>query len=391
MAGGGTEASRSPSAPAGVTDFTLTATDNAGNLNFIPSFVVNDQSGTTGDLRTFNGTFASASTTITFVGSPVGRFVGQGITGAGIADGTTITAVGKTTITISTATTAASTGGTAGETLTVGLPTMNFSLTGQVLTATESGRTVTITTTSAVNFKVGQSITIAGVGTGYNGTFTVLSVLANNQFTYTANSTGLAAGSAGTVNAGAITFDLNQFFTNGNVTNSVIRFNTSSGLIDVTLDDSATPATVANFFSYITSGKYVNDIFSRLVKGFVLQGGGATFSQSGSTGALTPVTTNPAVVNEFNASRSNLPGTLALAQSAGNINSGTSQFFFNIANNSGTLDPQSFTVFGSLEMAFCTPDRQHVHYHLTKNESSHPVSAGPAGAVEELHGNELPG
>jgi cyclophilin family peptidyl-prolyl cis-trans isomerase len=363
-----------PTLAAGVTNFTLTATDNAGNLHFVSSFVVNDQSGTTGDLRTFNGTFANTGMTITFVGSPVGLFAGQGISGAGIAAGTTITAVGTHTITLSTATTAASTGGVAGETLTVGLPTMNFTLAGQTVSATESGNTVTITTAAPINLKVGQTVTIAGVGTGYNGTFTVLSILANNKFTYTASSTGLAPGTAGTVTAGAISFDLDQFFTNGNVTNSVVQFNTSSGLIDVTLDDSATPATVANFFAYINSGAYNNDIFSRLVQGFVLQGGGATFSQSGSTGSLTPVTTQPGVVNEFGASRSNIKGTLALAQSAGNINSGTSQFFFNIANNSGSLDPQKFTVFGNLGDGFAQRTVNTLITYPTKNESAHPVS-----------------
>ena len=59
-----------------------------------------------------------------------------------------------------------------------------------ISSATESGTTVTITTTSPTGFTVGQAITVQGVTTtGYNGTWTVASV-SGNSFTYTA-ATGL--------------------------------------------------------------------------------------------------------------------------------------------------------------------------------------------------------
>lgn len=65
--------------------------------------------------------------------------------------------------------------------------------------ATESGSTVTITTTSDHKFAPGQLAQIGGVGvSGYNGTFTILSVPSSTTFTYTATTSGLAASGGGT-------------------------------------------------------------------------------------------------------------------------------------------------------------------------------------------------
>ena len=123
--------------------------------------------------------------------------------------------------------------------------------------------------------------------------------------------------------------------------------------LNVTLFDAQTPQTVANFYDYINSGSYNNSIFNRLVTGFVLQGGGATFSGTSPNGSLTVIPAFPAVANEFGVS--NTTGTIAMAQSGGDINSATDQFFFNLVNNTkgavapaGNLDAQSFTVFGTV-------------------------------------------
>jgi hypothetical protein len=63
--------------------------------------------------------------------------------------------------------------------------------------ATESGSTVTITTTAANNFIPGLSVTVAGVPvSGYDGTF-VVSTASGNTFTYTALSSGLASSGGG--------------------------------------------------------------------------------------------------------------------------------------------------------------------------------------------------
>jgi len=64
--------------------------------------------------------------------------------------------------------------------------------------ATESGNTVTITTTAANNFIAGQNVTISSVTVaGYNGTFPIASILTPTMFTYTDPTPALAASGGG--------------------------------------------------------------------------------------------------------------------------------------------------------------------------------------------------
>ncbi len=155
---------------------------------------------------------------------------------------------------------------------------------------------------------------------------------------------------AQTVSAGSTPtqVDLAAYFKDLNTTNSEVTFNIANGTapetLNVTLFDTTAPQTVANFLDYVRAGDYNNNVFSRLVSGFVLQGGGLVLNASGN--GLSSIPTLPAVPNEFGAS--NTVGTLALAQSGGDINSGTDQFYFNLVNNASSLDPQNFTVFGEL-------------------------------------------
>lgn len=68
-----------------------------------------------------------------------------------------------------------------------------------VSTATQSGNTVTITTSAPHGFLNGQVVTLAGIGVaGYNGTYTILSTPTGSTFTYFNPITGLGASSAGT-------------------------------------------------------------------------------------------------------------------------------------------------------------------------------------------------
>lgn len=142
--------------------------------------------------------------------------------------------------------------------------------------------------------------------------------------------------------------------------NTVIRIETDLGAIDLELFDqagpdgaSAAPATVANFLGYITRGDLDLTFFHRLddisSNGIpdVLQGGGFRFEDGVGFSA---VTTQPPVANEFDAGRSNVERTIAMAKLAGDPDSATSQFFFNLEDNAAILDDPAnnggFTVFG---------------------------------------------
>jgi cyclophilin family peptidyl-prolyl cis-trans isomerase len=125
---------------------------------------------------------------------------------------------------------------------------------------------------------------------------------------------------------------------------TVVRFDTSLGVINARLYDTATPISVANFKAYVDSDRWDGSFIHRSVPGFVVQGGG--FKLTPDIFHTTNVVTYPAIQNEFGIS--NLRGTIAYAKLGGDPNSATSQWFFNLANNSGNLDNQNggFTVFG---------------------------------------------
>jgi cyclophilin family peptidyl-prolyl cis-trans isomerase len=125
---------------------------------------------------------------------------------------------------------------------------------------------------------------------------------------------------------------------------TVVQFNTVSGSVVVRLYDSATPLNVANFLNYVNSGLYNGTFIHRDVPGFVLQGGGYTYNASSNTAPH--IATFSPVQNEFRVS--NLRGTIAMAKLGGDPNSATSEWFFNLADNSSNLDNQNggFTVFG---------------------------------------------
>jgi len=131
-----------------------------------------------------------------------------------------------------------------------------------------------------------------------------------------------------------------------NPTASIVRLQTSLGSIDISLFNTAAPLTVANFLSYVNSGAYKQSFIHRSVPGFIIQGGGFVINGT----SINSIATNAPVINEFSASRSNLRGTIAMAKLGTDPNSATSQWFFNLADNSTNLDNQNggFTVFGQV-------------------------------------------
>lgn len=129
---------------------------------------------------------------------------------------------------------------------------------------------------------------------------------------------------------------------------TVVRLQTSLGTIDIDLFDEGAPLTVANFLSYVNSGAYNNSFFHRSVKDFVVQGGGYLWSND--TNRYFEVTQNEPVINEFSVDRPNLRGTISMARTS-DLNSATSQWFFNLKDNSDDLDKpgNGYSVFGQIK------------------------------------------
>ena len=123
----------------------------------------------------------------------------------------------------------------------------------------------------------------------------------------------------------------------------MVTFETSHGTFTVELFEKEAPITVENFLRYIDDGHYDGTIFHRIVPRFVIQGGGliADFSSR---------TTREPIRNEAKNGLKNTRGSLSMARTS-DINSATSQFFINLADNAfldhGERD-YGYAVFGRI-------------------------------------------
>jgi cyclophilin family peptidyl-prolyl cis-trans isomerase len=106
---------------------------------------------------------------------------------------------------------------------------------------------------------------------------------------------------------------------------NVVKLQTSMGDIVIELDRKAAPVTTANFIEYAGSGFYDGTIFHRVIRGFMIQGGGFTAK-------MVQKKTRDPIINEAKNGLSNKRGTIAMARSS-NPNSATSQFFINHVDN----------------------------------------------------------
>ena len=112
---------------------------------------------------------------------------------------------------------------------------------------------------------------------------------------------------------------------------------TNLGAIEAELYPDKAPKTVANFLSYVDKKFYDGLIFHRVIKGFMIQGGG--FDKN-----FEKKSTSSPIKNEANNGLKNDVGTLAMARTSA-INSAASQFFINVKDND-FLNYQSPSQFG---------------------------------------------
>jgi peptidyl-prolyl cis-trans isomerase B (cyclophilin B) len=107
--------------------------------------------------------------------------------------------------------------------------------------------------------------------------------------------------------------------------NPKVQIQTSMGAFIVELDTKAAPETVANFLEYVRSGFYNGTIFHRVIKNFMIQGGGLTED-------MQKKPTRAPIANEADNGLPNLTGTIAMARTNA-PHSATSQFFINVKDN----------------------------------------------------------
>ncbi|MDH3934180.1 MAG: peptidylprolyl isomerase [Gammaproteobacteria bacterium] len=125
-----------------------------------------------------------------------------------------------------------------------------------------------------------------------------------------------------------------------------VTMETSKGVITLELDREKAPDSVENFITYAKSGHYDGTIFHRVIRDFMIQGGGFDTS-------MQQKSTNPPIKNEAANGLKNDKGTVAMART--NVpDSATSQFFINLKDNdflnhtSPTPQGWGYAVFGKV-------------------------------------------
>lgn len=125
-----------------------------------------------------------------------------------------------------------------------------------------------------------------------------------------------------------------------------VELHTSAGLIRLELDAERAPKTVANFVQYVKDGQYDGVVFHRVIKGFMIQGGGMD-------AAMKEKPTRGPIPNEANNGLKNDKYTVAMARTQA-PHSATAQFFINVADNgflnhtAPSLQGWGYAVFGKV-------------------------------------------
>jgi peptidyl-prolyl cis-trans isomerase B (cyclophilin B) len=130
------------------------------------------------------------------------------------------------------------------------------------------------------------------------------------------------------------------------MSNPMALLETTSGEILLELFADRAPVTVENFLRYVDSGFYDNTIFHRVLKDFMIQGGGLTLRLEEKAAAAP-------IKNEADNGLSNKRGTLAMARTA-DPHSASAQFFINLVDNQDldysapTAEGYGYAVFGQV-------------------------------------------
>lgn len=134
----------------------------------------------------------------------------------------------------------------------------------------------------------------------------------------------------------------------------LVRLKTTMGDIVLKLDAEKAPISVENFLSYVKKKQYDGTVFHRVIKDFMIQGGG--FTQKGE--ALTEKEVGKGIVNESKNGLTNDRGTIAMART-NDPNSATAQFFINVVDNANLNFPNNggYAVFGKVVEGMAVVDK----------------------------------
>ena len=127
-----------------------------------------------------------------------------------------------------------------------------------------------------------------------------------------------------------------------------VKLHTNHGDITLALDAEKAPKSVANFVAYVKDGHYNGTVFHRVIKGFMIQGGGFEPGEK-----MNQKPTKAPIDNEANNGLKNERGAIAMARTS-DPHSATAQFFINTVDNdflnhtSPTPQGWGYAVFGKV-------------------------------------------
>ena len=130
-----------------------------------------------------------------------------------------------------------------------------------------------------------------------------------------------------------------------------VKMTTNKGDIIIELDRVKAPISTENFLKYVNKGQYNGTVFHRVIKDFMIQGGGFD-------GTLTEKPTDAPIKNECTNGLSNMRGTIAMART-NDPNSATAQFYINTVDNKmldGRPGRPGYAVFGKVVDGMNTVD-----------------------------------
>ena len=134
-----------------------------------------------------------------------------------------------------------------------------------------------------------------------------------------------------------------------------VKMETSLGDIVLELDAGKAPITTSNFIQYADEKFYDGTIFHRVMKDFMIQGGGLTGEMDEKKESL-----RPGIKNEWQNGLKNVRGSIAMARLGGQPDSATAQFFINVVDNAAldtSRDGAAYAVFGKVVEGMDTVDK----------------------------------
>ena len=133
-----------------------------------------------------------------------------------------------------------------------------------------------------------------------------------------------------------------------------VKLETTLGDIVLELDGEKAPISTLNFVQYVEEKFFDGTVFHRVMKTFMIQGGGFTVEMDKKVAGM-----HPPIKNEWKNGLKNARGTIAMART-GAPDSATSQFFINVVDN-GSLDTPrggaAYAVFGKVIEGMDTVDK----------------------------------